>query len=152
MERLERSSGLWFLWESGSSVFQCRLTERDSSGCSFSSWNLRIGNGVGKQGRGNQPPYRRHGPDTEIQYQPRKPHGLSKPRRIFSQRKPIRNVSINPTPSIRTSIADAVFADAISETPMENSSGGSSSASSKNGSDSSGFQFWFAGFRFWFGS
>ena len=32
-----------------------------------------IGNGGGKQGRGNQPPYRRHGPDMEIQYRPWKP-------------------------------------------------------------------------------
>ena len=30
--------------------------------------------------------------------------------------KPIRNFSIGPTSSIRTSIADAIFADAISET------------------------------------
>ena len=33
--------------------------------------------------------------------------------------KPIRNFSIDPTSSIRTSIADAIFADAISETPKE---------------------------------
>ena len=39
---------------------------------------LGTGNGVGKQGRGNQPPYRRYGPDTEIQYRPREPHGLAK--------------------------------------------------------------------------
>ena len=32
--------------------------------------------------------------------------------------KPIRNFRIDPTSSIRTSIADAIFADAISETPM----------------------------------
>ena len=32
--------------------------------------------------------------------------------------KPIRNFSIDPTSSIRTSIADAIFAAAISETPM----------------------------------
>ena len=31
--------------------------------------------------------------------------------------RPIRNFSIDPTSSIRTSIADAIFADAISETP-----------------------------------
>ena len=46
-----------------------------------------IGNGVGKQGRGNQPPYRRYGPDTEIQYRLRKPHGLAKPSRILSKRE-----------------------------------------------------------------
>ena len=32
--------------------------------------------------------------------------------------RPIRNFSIDPTSSIRTSIADAIFADAISETPI----------------------------------
>ena len=32
--------------------------------------------------------------------------------------KPIRNFSIDPTSSIRTLIADAIFADAISETPI----------------------------------
>ena len=32
--------------------------------------------------------------------------------------KPIRNFSIDPTSSIRTSIADAIFADAISETSI----------------------------------
>ena len=47
---------------------------------------LGIGNGVGKQGRGNQPP-RRYGPDTEFQYRPRKPHGLAKPSRILSKRE-----------------------------------------------------------------
>ena len=34
--------------------------------------------------------------------------------------KPIRNLSIDPTSSIRTSIADALSADAISETSSEN--------------------------------
>ena len=48
---------------------------------------LGIGNGVGKQGRGNQPPYRRYGPNTEIQYRLRKPHGLAKPSRILSKRE-----------------------------------------------------------------
>ena len=81
--------------------------------------NLGIGGGVGKQGRGNQHPYRQYGPDTEIQYRPRKPHGLAKPSRILSKRRPIRNFSIDPTSSIRTSIADAIFADAISETPTK---------------------------------
>ena len=49
--------------------------------------NLGIGNGVGKQGRGNQPPYRRHGPHMEIQYRPREPHRLAKTSRIFSKRE-----------------------------------------------------------------
>ena len=35
--------------------------------------------------------------------------------------KPIRNFSIDPKSSIRTPIADAIFADAISETPKKNS-------------------------------
>ena len=48
---------------------------------------MKIGNGVGKQGRGNQPPYRRYGPDTEIQYRPREPHGLAKTSRILSKRE-----------------------------------------------------------------
>ena len=33
--------------------------------------------------------------------------------------KPIRNFSIDPTSSIRISIADAIFADAVSETPRK---------------------------------
>ena len=49
--------------------------------------NLGIRNGGGKQGRRNQPPYQRFGPDTEIQYRPRKPHGLAKPSRIPSQKR-----------------------------------------------------------------
>ena len=53
----------------------------------YPPFSLRIGNGVGKQGRGNQPPYRRYGPDTEIQYRPRKPHRLAKPNRILSKRE-----------------------------------------------------------------
>ena len=42
---------------------------------------LGIGNGVSKQGRGSQPPLRRYGPNTEIQYRPQKPHRLAKTRR-----------------------------------------------------------------------
>ena len=48
---------------------------------------LGIGNGAGKQARSNQPPYRRYGPDTEIQHRPRKSHGLAKPSRILSKRE-----------------------------------------------------------------
>ena len=40
------------------------------------------------------------------------------PAEFSSKRRPIRNFSIKPTSSIRTSIADAIFADAISETPI----------------------------------
>ena len=39
------------------------------------------------------------------------------PAEFSPKAKPIRNFSIDPTLSIRTSIADAIFADAISETP-----------------------------------
>ena len=78
---------------------------------------LRIGNGVGKQGRGNHPPYRRYGRDTKIQYRHQSHTDLQNPAEFSRKGKPIRNFSINPTSSIRTSIADAVLADAISETP-----------------------------------
>ena len=40
-----------------------------------------------------------------------------KPAEFSPKGKPIRNFSIDPTSSIRTPIADAIFADAISETP-----------------------------------
>ena len=50
-------------------------------------YSLGIGNGVGKQGRGNQPPYRRYGLDTEIQYRPQEPHGLAKTSRSLSKRE-----------------------------------------------------------------
>ena len=63
---------------------------------------LGIGNGGGKQGRGNQPPYRRYGPDTEIQYRPRSHTDLQNPAEFSPKGKPIRNFSIDPTSSIRT--------------------------------------------------
>ena len=47
------------------------------------------------------PPYRRYGPDTEIQYRPWKPHEPAKP---SPKGKPIRNFSIDPTSSIRTQL------------------------------------------------
>ena len=72
---------------------------------------LGIGNGGGKQGCDNQPPYRRYGPDTEIQYRPRKRHGLAKPIRILSKR-----AADAPHVVDTDTIADAVSADAISET------------------------------------
>ena len=53
----------------------------------FGGQTAGIGNGVGKQGRGNQPPYRRYGHDTEIQYRPREPFGLAKTSRILSKRE-----------------------------------------------------------------
>ena len=46
------------------------------------------------------------------------PHGLAKPAEFSPKGTPRRNFSIDPTSSIRTPIADATFADAISETPI----------------------------------
>ena len=42
---------------------------------------------------------------------------LQNPAEVSPKGKPIRNLSIDRTSSIRTSIADAIFAEAISETP-----------------------------------
>ena len=58
-----------------------------------------IGNSGGKQGRGNQPPYRRYGPDTEIQYQPPR---TCKTHQNSLQKEAIRNFSVDPTSSTRT--------------------------------------------------
>ena len=79
---------------------------------------LGIGNGGGKQGRGNQPPYRRYGPDTEIQYRPRKPHGPAKSSRILSKREADTESQCRPHFIDADTIVDAVFADAISETSV----------------------------------
>ena len=55
--------------------------------------------------------------DTEFQYRPPGSYAdLQNQAEISPKGKPIRNFSIDPTSSIRTSIADAIFADAISET------------------------------------
>ena len=62
------------------------------------------------------PPYRRYGPDTEIQYRPRKPHRLAKPSRILSKREADTEFQHRPHTVDTDTIADAVFADAISET------------------------------------
>ena len=43
---------------------------------------------------------------------------LRNPAQFSPKGKPIRNFSIEPASSIRTSIADAIFADAISETSI----------------------------------
>ena len=79
---------------------------------------LGIGNVGGKQGRGNQPPYRRYGPDTEIQYRPRKPHGPAKRNRFLSKREADTEFQYRPHIVDTDTIADAVFADAISETSI----------------------------------
>ena len=75
--------------------------------CAFdASIFLGIGNGGGKQGRGNQPPYRRYGPDTEIfSIDPGSHTDWQKQAEFSSKGKPIRNFSIDPTSSIRTPVA-----------------------------------------------
>ena len=60
--------------------------------------------------------YRRYGPDTEIQYRPQKPHGPAKPSRILSKREADTEFQYRPHIVDTDTIADAVFADAISET------------------------------------
>ena len=81
---------------------------------SSASGNRKVGGG--KQGRGNQPPYRRYGPDTEVQYRPRKPHELAKPSRILSKSEADTEFQCRPHIVDMDTIADPVFADAISET------------------------------------
>ena len=81
--------------------------------------SLGIGNGGGKQGRGNQPPYRRYGPDTEIQHRPREPHELAKTSRILSKREADTEFQYRPHIVDPDTIADAIFADAISEPPTQ---------------------------------
>ena len=58
-------------------------------------WGLGIGNGVGKQGRGNQPPYRRYGPDADIQHRPREPHRLAKNKQNSLQRGSRYGISVS---------------------------------------------------------
>ena len=57
---------------------------------------LGIGNGVGRQGRGNQTPYRRYGPDAEIQHRLREPHGLTKTSRLLSKREADKEFQYRP--------------------------------------------------------
>ena len=94
------------------SPFECRC-RRDlhktrvlmavATRCTLHALHLGIRNGGGKHGRGNQPPYRRYGPDTEIQYRPRKLHmDLQNPAELSPKGKAMRNFSIDPTPLIRT--------------------------------------------------
>ena len=68
-----------------------------------------IGKGGGKQGRGNQPPYRRYGPDTEIQYRPRSHTDRRNPPQFSPKGKPIRNFSMDPASSIRTRLRTPFF-------------------------------------------
>ena len=93
---------------------------------------LRIGNGVGKQGYGNRPPIDDRNPIRQFSIDPldtSKTNGTTRPQLTHqgreSKRKPIRKFSIGPASSIRTSIADPVFADPVSETPRVHSITGS---------------------------
>ena len=81
--------------------------------------NLGIRNGVGKRGRGNQPPYRRYGPDTEIQYRPWEPHGLAKTQQNSLQKGSRYGISVSTphrryghrlrTPFLRTPFPRLLF-------------------------------------------
>ena len=63
----------------------------------------------------NPPPHhRRYGPDTEIQHRPREPHGLAKTSRFLSKREADMEFQYRH----HIVDADAIFADAISETPI----------------------------------
>ena len=60
--------------------------------------------------------YRRYGPDTEIQYRPRKLHGPAKPSGTLSKREADAEFQYRPHIIDTDTIADAVFADAMSQT------------------------------------
>ena len=64
------------------------------------------------------PPIDDRRPDTEIQYRPRKPHGLAKPSRLLSKREADTEFQYRPHIVDTDAIADTVFADAISETSI----------------------------------
>ena len=71
---------------------------------------------VRQTGRDNQPPYRQYVPNTEIQYRP--PRGytdMQKPSRIFSEREAHMEFQSRPHTIDTDTIADAVFADAVSK-------------------------------------
>ena len=90
----------------------------------WKAWSsyLRIGNSVGEQGRGNQPPplstiQTRIGDTEKFSIDPGRHTNLQNLAEFSSKGKPMRNFSIDPTSSIWTSVADAIFVDAVSETP-----------------------------------
>ena len=64
------------------------------------------------------PPIDDTGPIRNFSIDPESHTDWQNPAEFSPNGRPIRNFSIDPTSSIRTSIADAIFADAISETPM----------------------------------
>ena len=57
--------------------------------------NLGIGNGVGKQGRGNQPPIDDTDPIRKFSIDPRGPHGLAKTSRILSKKEFQYGISVS---------------------------------------------------------
>ena len=72
--------------------------------------SLGIGNGGGKQGRGNQPPYRRYGSDTEIQYRPWEATRTCKTQQNSLQKGSRYGISVSTPHRVNTdTIADAVF-------------------------------------------
>ena len=64
------------------------------------------------------PPIDDTDPIRKFSIDPRSHTDWQKQAEFSPKGKPIRNFSIDPISSIRTPIADAIFADAISETPI----------------------------------
>ena len=82
------------------------------------SESLVIGNGVGKQGRGNQPPYRRYGPVSRNSVSgPYRHTDWQKQAEFSPKEKPIRNFSIDLTSSIRTPIPKGPKIEKIQDRP-----------------------------------
>ena len=69
--------------------------------------------------RQSTPPIDDTDPIRKFSIEPGSHSDLQNPAEFSPKGKPIRNFSIDPTSSIRTSIADAIVADAISETPRK---------------------------------
>ena len=68
--------------------------------------NLSLGNGGGKQGRGNRPPIDDRRPIRKVSISA-----------VYQRQKPIRKFSINPTlVGTDRSFVDTAFADTVSET------------------------------------
>ena len=65
----------------------------------------------------NQPPNRQYGPDTEIQHRPGSHTNLQNPAESLSKRE--ADTEFDPHIADTDAIADAVFADAVSETSKE---------------------------------
>ena len=68
--------------------FRAAISESEThSFCGNSCGFLRIGNGGGKQGRGNQPPYGRYGPDTGFGIDPRSHMDMQNPAELSPKGK-----------------------------------------------------------------